>query len=213
MRHSMLPAVISAIAKISKRPARRVKWASARVLVASLALVLLLGVLPLGAATRSHHSARKSSTHKSSAQKSSRHRTRQARSVRRTRRHRRSRRYARRHHRRHRRCRRGCGQREISSSRTLEIQRALIRQNYLAAGQDTGKWDKTTRAALVRYQGDNQWQTKIVPDSRALIKLGLGPKRENLLNPETAAIGMRSLALLKVAKQSSEANSAESFSN
>jgi hypothetical protein len=37
---------------------------------------------------------------------------------------------------------------------------------------------------MVKYQGDNGWQTKEVPDSRALIKLGLGPNysSENLLN-------------------------------
>jgi hypothetical protein len=36
-------------------------------------------------------------------------------------------------------------------------------------------------------QSDNGWQTKVVPDSRALIKLGLGPKHANLTNPEAAA--------------------------
>ena len=46
------------------------------------------------------------------------------------------------------------------------------------------------RDALTRYQGDNHWQTKILPDSRALIKLGLGPSQQNLLNPETAAVAM-----------------------
>jgi len=35
---------------------------------------------------------------------------------------------------------------------------------------------------------DNGWQSKIVPDARALIKLGLGPSRDGLLNPESAAI-------------------------
>jgi hypothetical protein len=41
---------------------------------------------------------------------------------------------------------------------------------------------------MVKYQGDNGWQTKEVPDSRALIKLGLGPNysSENLLNPPPA---------------------------
>jgi hypothetical protein len=28
---------------------------------------------------------------------------------------------------------------------------------------------------MSRLQADNGWQTKLVPDSRALIKLGLGP--------------------------------------
>jgi len=39
---------------------------------------------------------------------------------------------------------------------------------------------------MERYQADNGWQTKVVPDSRALIKLGLGPDPEHLLNPESA---------------------------
>jgi len=205
MRPGMLPTVISLIA------ARKTRWASTRLLAVSLSLVLLLGALPLSAATRSQSSAHKSSTHKASAKKASkRHassaRTRKARN---TRRGRSSRRYARRS----RRCRGGCGQREISRSRTLEIQQALIRQKYLTQGQDSGEWDETTKEALVRYQGDNQWQTKILPDSRALIKLGLGPKRKNLLNPETAAIGMRSLALLNTADQSSEEIAGERLAN
>ena len=37
-----------------------------------------------------------------------------------------------------------------------------------------------------RYQADNGWQSKTVPDSRALIKLGLGPSKDHLLNPESA---------------------------
>ena len=41
---------------------------------------------------------------------------------------------------------------------------------------------------MQKYQGDNDWQTKVLPDSRALIKLGLGPNHEGLLNPESAAV-------------------------
>jgi hypothetical protein len=79
------------------------------------------------------------------------------------------------------------GQQSIDPARMLEIQQALIRAGYLD-GVPTGRWDQATREALVRLQSDNHWQTKIVPDSRALIKLGLGPSERNLLNPETAAI-------------------------
>jgi hypothetical protein len=50
----------------------------------------------------------------------------------------------------------------------------------------TGKWDATTEEALRRFQADNGWQNKTVPDSRALIKLGLGPSHDHLLNPESA---------------------------
>jgi hypothetical protein len=79
------------------------------------------------------------------------------------------------------------GQQAIDSARTLEIQQALIREHYLG-GEATGQWDQSTREALIRFQGDNHWQTKILPDARALIKLGLGPVQQNLLNPETAAM-------------------------
>lgn len=81
------------------------------------------------------------------------------------------------------------GQQSIDSARTLEIQQALIREHYLQ-GEPTGEWDQATREALTRLQDNNHWQTKILPDARALIKLGLGPSQQNLLNPETAAIGM-----------------------
>ncbi len=79
------------------------------------------------------------------------------------------------------------GQQGIQSDRTREIQAALIKQNYLT-GEPTGEWDARTQAALVRYQSDNGWQTKVVPDSRALIKLGLGPNytADLLVNPDAS---------------------------
>jgi len=74
------------------------------------------------------------------------------------------------------------GQQAIKPERTTEIQQALIREKYLA-GQPSGVWDSRTQAALVKYQADHGWQTKVVPDSRALIKLGLGPNYSSeLLN-------------------------------
>ena len=66
------------------------------------------------------------------------------------------------------------GQRTIDSSRAVEIQNALIRQNYLKGGP-TGQWDSQTQVAMQKYQSDHGWQTKLMPDSRALISLGLGP--------------------------------------
>jgi hypothetical protein len=81
------------------------------------------------------------------------------------------------------------GQQSIDQDRTIEIQQALIREHYLD-GEATGEWDQATRDALTRLQNDNHWQTKIVPDARALIKLGLGPSQQNLLNPESAAIAI-----------------------
>ena len=84
------------------------------------------------------------------------------------------------------------GQAAPSSDRTREIQMALIREHYLN-GEPSGSWDSSTRDALTRFQADHGWQTKLVPDSRALIKLGLGPSREGLLNPDTAAISPHEL--------------------
>ena len=77
------------------------------------------------------------------------------------------------------------GQRTIEEDRTREIQEALIREHYLE-GEPTGVWNAETKEALTHYQAENGWQTKVVPDSRALIKLGLGPDKSRLLNPETA---------------------------
>jgi Putative peptidoglycan binding domain len=66
------------------------------------------------------------------------------------------------------------GQRTIEPERATEIQNALIREHYLSAPA-SGQWDSTTEAAMQKYQADHGWQTKLTPDSRALIKLGLGP--------------------------------------
>ena len=53
-------------------------------------------------------------------------------------------------------------------------------------GEATGTWNQSSEEAMRRYQADNGWQSKTVPDSRALIKLGLGPSKDHLLNPESA---------------------------
>lgn len=77
------------------------------------------------------------------------------------------------------------GQQKIDPARAREIQEALIREHYME-GSPTGTWDANSQNAMVRFQADNGWQSKVVPDSRALIKLGLGPDHEHLLNPESA---------------------------
>ena len=77
------------------------------------------------------------------------------------------------------------GQQKIDPARAREIQEALIREHYLD-GTASGTWDAKSQAAMQRYQADNGWQSKSVPDSRALIKMGLGPDHEHLLNPESA---------------------------
>jgi hypothetical protein len=79
------------------------------------------------------------------------------------------------------------GQQSIASERATEIQEALVREGYLKT-EPSGVLDSATKEALVRYQEDNGWQKKVVPDSRALIKLGLGPDHSNLLNPDTAIL-------------------------
>ncbi len=43
------------------------------------------------------------------------------------------------------------------------------------SGTPSGQWDAETESAMVKYQADHGWQTKLTPDSRALIMLGLGP--------------------------------------
>jgi hypothetical protein len=63
----------------------------------------------------------------------------------------------------------------MPTDRATQIQTALIKQGYLA-GEPTGTWDAQSVAAMQKLQGDNGWQTKVTPDSRALIKLGLGPQ-------------------------------------
>jgi hypothetical protein len=77
------------------------------------------------------------------------------------------------------------GQQAIDSPRAREIQEALIAQHYME-GKPSGMWDAATQDALKRYQAAQGWQSKTVPDSRALIKLGLGPSKDGLLNPESA---------------------------
>ena len=79
------------------------------------------------------------------------------------------------------------GQQSIAGDRTLQIQEALASAGYLKT-EPSGKMDAATKQALIKLQAENGWQTKVVPDSRALIKLGLGPDHSNLLNPDTAML-------------------------
>jgi len=78
------------------------------------------------------------------------------------------------------------GQQAIQPDRAREIQAALIREHYLT-GEPTGVWDDRTKKALMQYQAGRGWQTKKLPDARALIELGLGPNHDGLLNPESLA--------------------------
>jgi hypothetical protein len=73
------------------------------------------------------------------------------------------------------------GQQGIDTARATEIQQALIREHYMT-GEPTGQWDSTTMSAMQKYQADQGWQTKLMPDSRAIKKLGLGPDYSNAIN-------------------------------
>ena len=77
------------------------------------------------------------------------------------------------------------GQQAIEPARVTEIQQALIREHYLT-GEANGQWDASTQAAMQKYQADQGWQTKLMPDSRALKKLGLGPDYSTAINAKTA---------------------------
>jgi hypothetical protein len=77
------------------------------------------------------------------------------------------------------------GQQKIDPERAQEIQEALVREHYLS-GEAAGTWNQASEEAMRRYQADHGWQSKAVPDSRALISLGLGPSHDHLLNPDSA---------------------------
>jgi hypothetical protein len=79
------------------------------------------------------------------------------------------------------------GQQKIDPERAQKIQEALIRERYLS-GEASGTWNQSSEDAMRRYQADHGWQSKTVPDSRALISLGLGPSHDHLLNPESAMV-------------------------
>ena len=73
------------------------------------------------------------------------------------------------------------GQQAIEPERVTQIQQALIRKHYLNS-EPNGKWDAATIAAMQKYQADHGWQTKLMPDSRALMNLGLGPDYSGAIN-------------------------------
>jgi hypothetical protein len=70
---------------------------------------------------------------------------------------------------------RSSGQRSIDDNRAAEIQTALVKSGYMT--EPSGHWDSATESAMQKFQADNGWQTKLMPDSRAIIKLGLGPSK------------------------------------
>jgi len=61
----------------------------------------------------------------------------------------------------------------IAPARAAQIQQALVAAGYLHHA--SGRWDAATAAAMKKFQAEHRWQTRFVPDARALIALGLGP--------------------------------------
>ena len=86
------------------------------------------------------------------------------------------------------------GQRAIDDSRATQIQSALIKSGYLSNEAASGHWDSQTESAMQKLQADNGWQTKLIPDSRAIIKLGLGPAHDNGFNGGGGASALTSPA-------------------
>jgi peptidoglycan hydrolase-like protein with peptidoglycan-binding domain len=78
------------------------------------------------------------------------------------------------------------GQQAIDPERVTQIQEALIREHYMT-GDANGQWDSGTQAAMQKFQADQGWQTKLMPDSRALVKLGLGPDYSTAINAKDVA--------------------------
>ncbi len=78
------------------------------------------------------------------------------------------------------------GQQAIAPERVTQIQQALIREHYLT-GEADGEWNASTQAAMQKYQADHGWQTRLLPDSRALKALGLGPDYSTAINAKDVA--------------------------
>lgn len=78
------------------------------------------------------------------------------------------------------------GQQAIEPARVTEIQQALLREHYLN-GEANGKWDASTMAAMQKFQADQGWQTRLMPDPRAIKKLGLGPDYSNAINAKNSS--------------------------
>lgn len=121
-------------------------------------LAALMACVPAYAGTKTHHHA--ASSHSSAAHRSSNNSRRSRHRVK--------------------------GQQAIASDRVTQIQQALIREHYLT-GDANGEWNSATQAAIQKYQADHGWQTRLLPDSRALKALGLGPDYSTAINAKDVA--------------------------
>jgi peptidoglycan hydrolase-like protein with peptidoglycan-binding domain len=63
----------------------------------------------------------------------------------------------------------------IQPERVREIQQALKDAGYFEP-EPHGKYDEATQEAMRRYQADNGFPASGLPESRTLMKLGLGPR-------------------------------------
>ena len=89
----------------------------------------------------------------------------------------------------HKKTKKAKGQQVIEGDRAREIQTALVREGYMK-GEPSGVWDDPTKDAMTRYQADHGWQTKTLPDSRALIQLGLGPTHKDAINASAVSANL-----------------------
>jgi hypothetical protein len=76
------------------------------------------------------------------------------------------------------------GQRGIDDTRASQIQASLIKSGYLS-GEASGHWDARTESAMQKFQEDNGWQTKFIPDSRARFNLQSHAEVEHRFAQET----------------------------
>ena len=72
-------------------------------------------------------------------------------------------------------------QQQPSTERYREIQQALIDKGYLRA-EANGNWNADSVAALNRFKQDQNQRADGRLDSRALITLGLGPKKDSYIS-------------------------------
>jgi len=102
------------------------------------------------------------------------------------------------------------GQQVIAPERAEQIQQALIREHYMN-GEANGVWDENSIAAMQKFQGDQGWQTKLTPDPRALIKLGLGPDYSSAINASKSSFAPQLSAPSGASASSMAPNRTEGF--
>jgi hypothetical protein len=74
--------------------------------------------------------------------------------------------------------------------RYKEIQEALVAKGYLEAEHANGKWAQTSMDALKKFQSAQNLEATGKIDSLSLIALGLGPRRDPVVQvPESPGAG------------------------